>query len=112
MEKRLKSLKIDPKLYLKIINSRAKKQGYFEPIKFSTRNNKKLMINHNNKIIHFGNNNYNDFIIYLALEYLGIFPEGYASKRRELYLKRAKNIKGNWKNDLYSPNNLSISILW
>jgi len=32
--------------------------------------------------------------------------------RRENYLKRASNIKGNWKNNLYSPNNLSINILW
>jgi hypothetical protein len=33
-------------------------------------------------------------------------------KRRENYLKRAKNIKGNWKTNPYSPNNLSISLLW
>jgi hypothetical protein len=33
-------------------------------------------------------------------------------KRRVNYLKRATNIKGNWRNDPYSPNNLSISLLW
>lgn len=33
-------------------------------------------------------------------------------KRRERYLKRARNIKGNWKNNPYSPNNLSMNILW
>jgi len=32
--------------------------------------------------------------------------------RRERYLKRALNIKGKWKEDAYSPNNLSIHILW
>lgn len=33
-------------------------------------------------------------------------------KRRLNYLRRASNIKGNWKNNPYSPNNLSINILW
>jgi len=31
---------------------------------------------------------------------------------RYKYLKRAFNILGNWKSDEYSPNNLSIHILW
>ena len=33
-------------------------------------------------------------------------------ERRQRYLKRATNIKGNWRDDKYSPNNLSINILW
>ena len=33
-------------------------------------------------------------------------------ERRERYLKRARNIKGNWRSNPYSPNNLSINILW
>jgi hypothetical protein len=32
--------------------------------------------------------------------------------RRENYLRRSANIKGNWKNNKYSPNKLSRSILW
>jgi len=32
--------------------------------------------------------------------------------RRERYLNRATNIKGKWREDPYSPNNLSIHILW
>jgi hypothetical protein len=32
--------------------------------------------------------------------------------RRDNYLKRAKGIKGNWKADQYSPNLLSIRLLW
>jgi hypothetical protein len=32
--------------------------------------------------------------------------------RRQRYLNRANNIKGNWVNDKYSPNNLSIHLLW
>jgi hypothetical protein len=33
-------------------------------------------------------------------------------ERRQRYLNRATNIKGDWKNNKYSPNNLSIHILW
>jgi hypothetical protein len=33
-------------------------------------------------------------------------------ERRRRYLVRATNIKGNWRGDKYSPNNLSINILW
>lgn len=32
--------------------------------------------------------------------------------RQQRYLKRATNIKGKWREDKYSPNNLSIHILW
>jgi len=33
-------------------------------------------------------------------------------KRRARYLARATRIRGNWKSNPYSPNNLSIHILW
>jgi hypothetical protein len=32
--------------------------------------------------------------------------------RRRNYLKRASNIKGNWKDNPYSKNNLAIHLLW
>lgn len=32
--------------------------------------------------------------------------------RRNNYLARATKIKGNWRNNKYSPNNLSINLLW
>ena len=33
-------------------------------------------------------------------------------KRRKNYLTRSRAIKGDWKRNPYSPNNLSIHILW
>ena len=33
-------------------------------------------------------------------------------KRRDAYIKRASKISGDWKDDKYSPNSLSISLLW
>ena len=33
-------------------------------------------------------------------------------KRRRNYLSRSTKIKGNWKDNPYSPNNLAIHVLW
>lgn len=66
----------------------------------SSRKDKKYMIIHNGKKIHFGAMGYEDFTKHKDKE------------RRDAYLKRAMGIKGNWKDNKYSPNNLAIHILW
>lgn len=62
--------------------------------------NKYMVYNDNMKKINFGSIRYQD--------------NSYHNDpiRRERYLKRANNIKGNWKDNKYSPNNLSINLLW
>ena len=67
----------------------------------STRKNKKFLImNPENKYVHFGDKRYEDFTQHKYKD------------RQQNYLKRSSNIKGNWKNNKYSPNNLSMNILW
>jgi hypothetical protein len=61
---------------------------------------KKYMIQHNGKWIHFGDIRYEDFTKHNDV------------KRRERYLKRVSNIKGDWKDNKYSPNILSMRLLW
>lgn len=71
------------------------------PVYLSNKSKKKYMVkNPNNKWIHFGQLNYSDFTHHNNLI------------RRDNYLKRSKNINGNWKNDKYSANNLSRNLLW
>ena len=53
-----------------------------------------------NQFIHFGDLRYQDFSKHHDIE------------RRERYLKRALNMKGDWKNNKKSPNNLAINLLW
>ena len=68
---------------------------------FSTRKDKKYMVEDpEGHWVHFGQMGYEDFTRHMSKE------------RRDAYLKRARNIKGNWKANKYSPNNLSINILW
>jgi len=67
----------------------------------SSRKGKKYMVKTpDDKWVHFGALGYEDFTKHKD------------QKRRDNYLKRATNIKGNWKQNKYSPNNLSINILW
>lgn len=56
--------------------------------------------------INFGRVGYNDFIIYQLM------GDESALMKRKNYLARASKIKGNWKNNEMSPNNLAQKILW
>ncbi len=90
--------------------SRAK-HYYGEDVKLlqSTRKTKKYMIfdPYNNKFVHFGQMGYLDFTKYEKLYDIKI-----ANKHRNRYIKRALKIKGNWKDNPYSPNYLSLLLLW
>ena len=82
------------------VNSLAIKK-YNRPVSVSTRKSKKYMIkDDNNKMVHFGQLGYADF------------TKHNDEKRRERYLKRTANIKGDWKENKFSPNNLSRNLLW
>jgi hypothetical protein len=71
-------------------------------IQLSDKPMKKYMVfnPYTNKWIYFGQMGYEDYTKHKD------------EKRRESYLKRTENIRGNWKNNKYSPNMLSRSILW
>ena len=82
------------------VNAKAKRL-YNKEVFVSTRKNKKYMImNDDNTFIHFGQLGYEDFTKHKD------------KQRQELYLKRASKIKGDWKTNIYSPNTLSIVLLW
>ena len=72
---------------VKIVESRAKSKKY-------------ALIKPDGKRINFGSIDYEDY------------TKHGSAMRRDNYLKRAKGIKGNWKADQYSPNLLSIRLLW
>ena len=74
---------------------------YNKNVEPSTRKNKKYMImNDDNKYVHFGDSRFEDFTKHQDKE------------RLKRYLDRATKIKGNWRKDKYSPNNLAINLLW
>lgn len=60
----------------------------------------KIFDQKNEKWVNFGQLGYEDFTKHKN------------KSRRKNYLTRSRNIKGAWKPNKYSPNNLSIHILW
>jgi hypothetical protein len=73
-------------------------------IKQSTKREKKYMIYdpNTNKWVHFGQ-------LYPPME---DFTKHQDLSRRDRYLKRATKIKGKWRKNPYSSNNLSLYLLW
>ena len=66
----------------------------------STRKNKKFMVHNKvNQFVHFGAMGYEDFTYHQD------------KIRQKNYLTRATHLRGDWKSNKYSPNNLSIHIL-
>ncbi len=86
----------------RVIKNAKKYLGRDVLIRISNLKNKKFMVfdKSKSKWIHFGQMGYKDFTKTQDID------------KREKYLKRSLNIKGNWKDDIYSPNNLSRNILW
>jgi hypothetical protein len=78
-------------------------------LKQSTRKTKKYMIYNpiTSKFIHFGAMGYLDYT-----KYEQIYDIKTANEHRSRYLKRALKIKGDWMNNPYSPNYLSMLLLW
>ena len=91
--------------YLKTAKAFAKKAGYkdWNKIKYATDGVHKLELNG----VKFGRKGYGDFIDYGMKE-----GDKEAQKHRKAYLARATNIKGSWKEDPMSKNNLAIKVLW
>nr|WPF46447.1 MAG: hypothetical protein [Lake Baikal virophage 2] len=100
---------MDKKLYLSIARIRAKEAGY-DPALLTLSKDSVHKLSYNG--VRFGAIGYNDFIIYSWLESIGKVSQRDADKYRRNYRKRASNIKGNWKNNPVSPNNLALRILW
>ena len=57
------------------------------------------------------NPNTNKFVYFGSMLYEDYLKHG-DEIRKKNYLLRSGNIKGNWKDDKYSKNNLSRNILW
>lgn len=96
----LKTLKkwSNPNIVFKKAN---KYLGKRATIKISTKKDKKYMvIKPDGNTVHFGAIGYEDFTKHKN------------KTRRHNYLNRSGKIKGDWKSDKYSANNLARNLLW
>ena len=95
-------MKIPAIVNLSNVKKMARAEGYNPSnIMPPTQQGKKLSyLTPDGRRINFGNSQYESYDRHLDQD------------RRDNYLKRASNIKGDWKSDKYSPNNLAMHLLW
>ena len=110
-EKILLENDIDPDEYLKTVQKKAKSYGY-PPVEFCDDGKHKLQMKVDRKLIKFGSALNYDYIIYQIKERAKEISKGTASDKRRLYRARAEKIRGDWRDDPYSKNNLAMRILW
>jgi len=75
-------------------------KGKYEIFISDNKDKKYMILTPENKRVHFGNINYLDY------------TKHNDDMRRKAYIARASKIRGNWKENKYSPNNLSLKLLW
>ena len=101
--------KISKEDYLTDAKARAKAEGYNpDLLKLSDDGIHKLDYDG----VPFGRHPYGDFLIWSILEKRGALPKGFATTKRDTYQKSHSRIKGKWKQNPNSPNQLSLKINW
>jgi hypothetical protein len=99
---------LTPKKYLDAARRAAKKAGYDpKAVEFSDNDKHKLMVRTpEGRVKRFGAVGNGDFIIWSAID------KKTAAQKRDTFRKSHGAMKGNWRADKFSPNNLAINILW
>ena len=110
----LRDIDYDMNKYLRDVKKKAKQYGYNpKNLYFSDDNKHKFMIYDDNGYVHrFGRVNYGDYLIWSHLEKYNQVPTGYANMKKNVFHKSHEKIKGVWKSNPFSPNNLSLRLLW
>jgi hypothetical protein len=112
-QKQLVDAGINPDEYLATARAIAKKRGYTTVPDWSDNNKHKLQIKTpEGHIRRFGAVGYGDYLIWSWKEHKGEVPKGYADQKRKVFNVSHNKIKGDWRDDKYSPNNLALKILW
>ena len=99
--------------YLTTVRTRAKLAGIRAKITYAHDGHHKFkLMAPDGTIRKFGASGSMDFLLYKKAEEEGLVPDGTAEERRRLYHVRASKIKGDWRSDPFSPNALSLTLLW
>ncbi len=111
--KQLADIGLSQEQYLRHARELARRHGY-DPKKVSFAENgvNKLTYKDGNRISHFGRVGYGDFIIWSWKEKQGSVPKGFAKQKQNTFHRSHSKIKGDWKSDPLSPNNLALRVLW
>ncbi len=114
LEECLEKWGVDKKKYLQSLRRNARKHGYNpKMIELATDGKHKVQIQTpEGRIVRFGRLGYGDYILWKALEAQGKSPKGFAEQKKNVFHSSHTKIRGNWKKNDYSPNNLALRLLW
>jgi hypothetical protein len=112
--KQLREIGIKPMDYIAAVRMLAKDTGYNPAdVSFADTAEHKIAIKRpDGGITRAGRVGYGDFIIWSYLEAHKKAPAGAADKKRATFRKSHNAIKGAWKADKFSPNNIALHLLW
>ena len=112
--KQLHKVGIEPSLYLKEAQRRAKDAGLpYKVLGFADDGDHKLSIpDATGRMIKFGKVGYGDHLIWSHLEQTKSVPMGTADAKRNTFHKSHEKIAGDWRKNPFSPNNLALKVLW
>jgi hypothetical protein len=110
----LEQMGLNPKSYLAEIKRKAKEYGYSpKNVSFALDGTHKLeMETPQGQTVKFGRMPYKDFLMWSHLEKNNEASSGMAQKKRVGYWKSHSAMKGDWKDNDYSANWLSMRLLW
>jgi hypothetical protein len=113
-EKQLKKAGFDSSSYLKEAQRKAKESGLpHKLLGFASDGEHKLAIpDSEGRVVAFGKVGYGDHLIYTHQEESGKVPHGTAEKKKNTFQRSHQKIKGDWKSNPFSPNNLALNVLW
>jgi hypothetical protein len=70
------------------------------------------MMDEKGRTTKFGRVGYKDHLMWSHLERKGDVPDGTAEAKKARFQKSHRAMKGDWKSNPYSANNLALRILW
>lgn len=103
-----------PMTYIADVRKKAKAAGY-DPkmVGFANDGVHKLEVHTpDGRTVKFGRVGYGDFLIWTHMEKRGEAPKGVADTKRKVFRVSHSAIRGKWRSDRFSPNNLALAILW
>jgi hypothetical protein len=113
-EAQLRKAGLEPSAYLEEAKRRAKLHHYpYKLLGFAQDGEHKLAIpDENGRVVSFGRVGNGDHLIYSHMEKAGSVASGTAEKKKNVFHKSHSKIKGDWKGNPFSANNLALRILW
>lgn len=112
--KELKEVGIKPMDYIGAVRAMAADNGYDpKDVSFADTAEHKIAVRRpDGGITRAGRVGYGDYIQWRYLEAHKKAPPGTAAQKRDTFRKSHNKIKGDWKADKFSPNNIVLHLLW